>query len=163
MADDDTKVQIINPPNTLRSRLDDGKATKGLDPSLVAKAEKALDDAKPMVQQHVQGEVGRLQALMAKVASSQGRDQTVMQDMFRVSFELKGQGTSAGFNLITRFGDSLCRYIEALKEPGAKEIAILKAHVDSIAAIMGRGIQGDQNPIGLAIAAELEKVVGRPT
>jgi len=29
----------------------------------------------------------------------------------------------------------------------------MKAHVDSIAAIVGRGIHGDQNPIGLAIAA----------
>lgn len=162
MADDD-KVQIINPPNTLRSRLDDGKATKGLDPALAAIAEKALEDAKPQVKQHVQGEVGRLQALMAKVLASQGKDQAAMKEMFGVAFELKGQGTSAGFNLITRFGDSLCRYIEALKEPGAKELAILKAHVDSIAAIMGRGILGDQNPIGLAIAAELEKIVGRPT
>jgi hypothetical protein len=95
--------------------------------------------------------------------SSQGQDQAAMQELFRAGFELKGQGTSAGFNLITRFGDSLCRYIEASKTPGAKEIAIMKAHVDSIVAIMARGIQGDQNPIGLAIAAELEKVVGRPT
>lgn len=162
MAEDD-KVQIINPPNTLRSRLDDGKAPKGLDGALLAKAEKALDDAKPQVKEHVQGEIGRLQALMAKVSASQGKDQAALQAMYRVAFELKGQGTSAGFNLITRFGDSLCRYIEALKEPGAKEIAIIKAHVDSIAAIMSRGIQGDQNPIGLAIAAELEKIVGRPT
>lgn len=162
MAEDD-KVQIINPPNTLRARLDDGKAAKGLDASLLAKAEKALDDAKPQVREHVQGEVGRLQALMAKVMASQAKDPAALHDMFRVSFELKGQGSSAGFNLITRFGDSLCRYIEAQKEPGAKEIAIMKAHVDSISAIMSRGIQGDQNPIGLAIAAELEKVVGRPT
>ena len=162
MAEDD-KVQIINPPNTLRSRLDDGKATKGMDPALAAIAEKALEDAKPQVKVHVQGEVGRLQALMAKVLASQGQDHAAMKEMFGVSFELKGQGTSAGFNLITRFGDSLCRYIEAVREPGAKEIAIMKAHVDSIAAIMSRGIQGDQNPIGLAIAAELEKVVGRPT
>lgn len=162
MADED-KVQIINPPNTLRSRLDDGRSQKGLDPSLVAKAEKALDDMKPQVQAHVQGEIGRLQAVMGKVLASQGKDQAAMKEMFGISFELKGQGTSAGFNLITRFGDSLCRYIENLKEPGAKEIAIIKAHVDSIAAIMSRSIQGDSNPIGLAIAAELEKIVGRPT
>jgi hypothetical protein len=163
MSEQETKVQIINPPNNLRARVDDGKSSKGLDASLLAKAEKAMDDVKPQVQEHVKGEVGRLQALMAKVLSSQGQDQAAMQDLFRASFELKGQGTSAGFNLITRFGDSLCRYIEATKTPGSKEIAIMKAHVDSIVAIMARGIQGDQNPIGLAIAAELEKVVGRPT
>ncbi len=163
MSEQETKVQIINPPNSLRARVDDGKSTKGLDPSLLAKAEKAMDDVKPQVQEHVKGEVGRLQALMSKVSSSEGKDPAAIEEMFRVSFELKGQGTSAGFNLVTRFGDSLCRYIEAQKHPGAKEIAIMKAHVDSIAAIMARGIQGDQNPIGLAIAAELEKVVGRPT
>jgi hypothetical protein len=162
MADDDTKVQIINPPNNLRQRIDDGKATRGLDPSLLNKAEKALDDVKPQIEAHVKGEAGRLHALMAKVSTSQGKDPEALQEMFRVSFELKGQGTSAGFNLVTRFADSLCRYIEASREPGPKEIAIIKAHVDSIAAILGRGIQGDQNPIGLAIAAELEKVVGRP-
>ncbi len=163
MADQETKVQIINPPNQLRSRVDDGRAAKGLDPSLLAKAERALEDVKPQVAAHVQGEVTRLQALMSTVSASQGHDRAALDEMFRVGFELKGQGTSAGFNLVTRFGDSLCRYIETLRQPGPKEIAILKAHVDSIAAIMARGIQGDQNPIGLAIAAELEKVVGRPT
>ena len=163
MSNPDGTVQIINPPNTLRSRVDDGKLTKGLDPTLLAKAEKAFEDVKPLVQAHVKDEIGRLQQLMDTVSSTQGSDRGVLNDMFRVAFELKGQGTSAGFNLVTRFGDSLCSYIENLTQASSKEIAIIKAHVDSIAAIMARGIQGDQNPIGLAIAAELEKVVGQPT
>ena len=87
----------------------------------------------------------------------------MLKEMYGVSFELKGQGSSAGYNLITRLGDSLCRYLEAQKQPGAKEIAIMKAHVDSISVIMARAIKGDNNPIGMAIVAELEKVVGRPT
>jgi hypothetical protein len=163
MAEPETKVQIINPPNTLRAMVDDGKASKGIDPTLLAKAEKALDDAKPQIEAHVKGEVIRLQAVMAKVLSSQAADKSVMDELFHVAFELKGQGTSAGFSLVTRFADSLCRYTEAMKQPGAKELAIMKAHVDSISAIVSRSIHGDQNPVGLAIAAELEKVVGRPT
>ncbi len=163
MAEPETKVQIINPPNTLRTMVDDGRATKGMDPSLLAKAEKALEDAKPQIEAHVKGEVTRLQAVIGRVMASQGADAAAMTELFHVAFELKGQGTSAGYNLVTRFADSLCRYTEAQKQPGPKELAIMKAHVDSIAAIIGRGIHGDQNPIGLAIAAELEKVVGRPT
>jgi hypothetical protein len=163
MSEPETKVQIINPPNTLRAMVDDGKATKGLDPSLLGKAEKALEDAKPQIELHVKGEVTRLQTVMAKVLSSQAADKSAMDELFHVAFELKGQGSSAGYSLVTRFADSLCRYTEAIKQPSAKELAIMKAHVDSIAAIIGRGIHGDQNPVGLAIAAELEKVVGRPT
>lgn len=160
---DETKVQIINPPNRLKSMVDDGKATKGIDPTLLAKAEKAMEDAKPLVEEHMKGEVARLQALMGKVAGSNGQDKQALDEMYRTSFELKGQGTSAGYNLLTRFGDSLCRYIEAQPQPGPKEVAIIKAHVDSIAVIMHRGIKGDNNPVGIAIVAELEKVVGRPT
>lgn len=160
---DDTKVQIINPPNRLKSMIDDGKATKGIDPNLLAKAEKAMEDVKPQVEEHMKGEVARLQELMGKVAGSAGQDKQALDEMYRTSFELKGQGTSAGYNLLTRFGDSLCRYIEALQQPGVKEVAIIKAHVDSIAVIMHRGIKGDNNPVGMAIVAELEKVVGRPT
>jgi hypothetical protein len=163
MAEPETKVQIINPPNTLRTMVDDGRATKGLDPSMLAKAEKALEDAKPQIEAHVRGEVARLQTVMAQVMSSQGADPKSMAELFHVGFELKGQGTSAGYNLVTRFADSLCRYTETMKQPAPKELAIMKAHVDSISAIIARGIRGDQNPIGLAIAAELEKVVGRPT
>jgi hypothetical protein len=154
-------VQIINPPNTLLSRLDDGRPTRGLDPKFLAEAEKALDDLKPLMQAHVKDETGRLRDLMEQVAVSDG-DRPLLDDLFRVAFELKGQGTNAGFHLVTRFADSLCRYIEAQARPGAKEMAILKAHVDSILAITGRGILGDQNPVGLAIAAELERVVGQP-
>src|SRR5256885_1423672 len=147
MSEPETKVQIINPPNTLRAMVDDGKATKGLDASLLGKAEKALEDAKPQIELHVKGEVTRLQTVMAKVLSSQGADKSALDELFHVGFELKGQGTSAGFSMVTRFADSLCRYTEAVKQPGAKELAIMKAHVDSIAAIVGRGIHGDQNPI----------------
>ena len=163
MAEPETKVQIINPPNTLRTMVDDGKATRGIDPSLLSKAEKALEDAKPQIEAHVKGEATRLQATMGRVMSSQGADKPALEELFHIAFELKGQGTSAGYPLVTRFADSLCRYTEAVKNPTAKELAIMKAHVDSITAIVGRSIHGDQNPIGLAIAAELEKVVGRPT
>jgi hypothetical protein len=163
MSDQESKVQIINPPNKLKSMVDDGRATKGLDPNLLAKAEKAVEDLKPQMENHIKHEVARLNDLMARVSSSQGQDRAILQEMYRVSFELKGQGTSAGFNLVTRFGDSLCRYIEQLQNPGSKEVAIMKAHVDSISVITARGIRGDSNPVGMAIVAELEKVVGRPT
>jgi hypothetical protein len=159
----DQKVQILNPPNKLKAQVDDGKPTKGLDPNLLAKAEKAAEDLKPQMEAHVKDEVAKLNQVMAKVIATQGQDRAVLEELFRVAFEHKGQGTSAGYALVTRFGDSLCRYIEALKQPGAKEIAIVKAHVDSITAVVGRAIKGDSNPIGMAIVAELEKVVGRPT
>jgi len=160
---DETKVQIFNPPNRLKTAVDDGRATKGIDPNLLAKAEKAMEDVKPQVEAHMKSEVARLSELMGKVSASGGQDRAMLNEMYRTAFELKGQGTSAGYGMLTRFGDSLCRYIEAQQNMGAKEVAIVKAHVDSIAAIMGRAITGDSNPIGLAIAAELEKVVGRPT
>jgi hypothetical protein len=163
MSDQETKVQIINPPNKLKAQVDDGRPSKGLDPNLLAKAEKAVEDLRPQMEIHVKAEVVKLTELMGKVMATQGQDRQILDDMFRVAFELKGQGTSAGYNLVTRFGDSLCRYIEALRQPTPKELAIMKAHVDSIAAITGRGIRGDTNPIGMAIVAELEKVVGRPT
>lgn len=160
---DDTKVQIFNLPNRLKSAVDDGRPGKGIDPNLLAKAEKAMEDVKPQVEAHMKNEVARLSELMAKVTASGGQDRAILEEMYRTAFELKGQGTSAGYGMLTRFGDSLCRYIEAQQNMGAKEVAIVKAHADSIAAIMGRAIKGDPNPIGLAIAAELEKVVGRPT
>jgi hypothetical protein len=160
---DDTKVQIFNPPNRLKAAVDDGRPTKGIDPNLLAKAEKAMEDVKPQIEAHMKSEVASLTELMTKVASTAGQDRAVLNEMYRTAFELKGQGASAGYGMLTRFGDSLCRYIEAQQNMGAKEVAIVKAHVDSISAIMGRAIKGDTNPIGLAIAAELEKVVGRPT
>jgi len=160
---DETKVQIINPPNRLKAVVDDGRGGKGIDPSLLAKAEKAMEDVNPQIEAHMRSEVARLNELMVKVSASAGQDRSQLDEMYRTAFELKGQGTSAGYGMLTRFGDSLCRYIEAQQNPGAKEVAIIKAHVDSISAIMGRSIKGDTNPIGLAIASELEKVVGRPT
>ncbi len=160
---DETKVQIINPPNRLKAAVDDGRSTKGIDPNLLARAEKAMEDVKPQMEAHMKSEVGRLHDLMGKVSATGGQDRAVLNEMYRVAFELKGQGTSAGYNLLTRIGDSLCRYIESLQNPSAKEVTLIKAHVDSISAIMGRNIRGDSNPIGMAIVGELEKVVGQPT
>jgi len=129
----------------------------------VGKAEKALEDAKPQIEAHVKGEVTRLQGGDGQGPIEPGRGVRRRDELFHVGFELKGRGTSAGYSMVTALRRFFCAgYTEAVKQPAAKELAIMKAHVDSIAAIVGRGIHGDQNADrALAIAAELEKVVGR--
>jgi len=76
-----------------------------------------------------------------------------------VAHNVKGQGGSFGFPLVTRIGQSLCRLVRGRSEATTIELAIASAHVDAIALLLDKRVAGDGGETGQILAARLEALV----
>jgi chemotaxis protein histidine kinase CheA len=83
-----------------------------------------------------------------------------VEALFRVAHDLKGQGSSFGYPLVTKIGHSLC----ALTRDRAltyqdEHLDLAQAHVDAIQLVLTKGIKGDGGKVGAELVARLEQRV----
>jgi hypothetical protein len=146
--------QIIQPPRSLRDRT--GPPVSGLNP--MANAEAALQkiQAEADFPSMIVAEMAKLAtAVEGLAADAADRDQR-LHAIFELVHDLRGQGTSFGYPLVTRIGASLCSYLDGHPRHSAAEVDIVRAHVDALRAVIANKLKGDGGPIGQKVAAELE-------
>jgi hypothetical protein len=72
--------------------------------------------------------------------------------------ELKGQGGSFGYDLISQVGESLKIFTENCSEANPRDVEIIAAHVDAMRMVMVDDIKGDGGEVGRAIVDGLYKL-----
>jgi hypothetical protein len=72
---------------------------------------------------------------------------------------MKGQGSSFGYPLVTRFSQSLCKLLAPGREIGDPGIKIAQAHLDALKLVLDQRIAGKGGEIGEKLAARLEGLV----
>ena len=72
-----------------------------------------------------------------------------------IAHEMKGQGGTFGYPLITTFGKSLYDFTEGSAKRDDNHLVIVKVHIDAMKAVIGGRIEGD----GGAVGAELQKAL----
>jgi hypothetical protein len=160
MSQEKTKgpVEVIHPPNKLRARV--GPGSKGMDPSLLAKAEEAVVKVQNSIDfaAQVAPDLAKITDALQKIANrdEQGKH---LEAMFQVVHDLRGGGTSFGYPLVTQIGSLLCKYIEHREDATDGEIEVIRAHVDALRAVVMSKLKGDGGPIGQEIVKGLHKIV----
>jgi hypothetical protein len=150
MAADAPACKFITPPNTLaKVKTGDGKGR--IDPRLLARAEAALSKLEEGYPDWAAEEAeGLEQALAAARIDGADRD-AQLRRMFRHALDLKGQGGTFGFRLITEIADSLAGFVEPPPALSPRAIEIIQAHIDALHAVIGGGIKGDGGDAGRGI------------
>src|SRR5262249_20402063 len=98
-------------------------------------------------------------ALASAVGGATQRGQH-MEAVFRVAHDLKGQGSSFGFPLITKIGHSLCALTrDRARDYQAAHLELAKSHLDAIELVLTRGIRGEGGRAGAGLVATLEQRV----
>jgi chemotaxis protein histidine kinase CheA len=98
-------------------------------------------------------------ALVAAIDDPAGRAPYV-EALFRVGHDLKGQGTSFGFPLVTKIGHSLCALTrDRERQYDSKHLDLAKSHLDAIDLILTKGIKGEGGKVGAELVAKLEQRV----
>lgn len=162
MAESDDEMEIITPPNTLRSKVRKG-GPGAVDPAVLERAEKVIASMADSYLEWVQEDLGRLQGAYDRLFAAKdtaGRQQA-LSEVFQVAHDMKGQGGSFGYDLITAIGNELCRMIERVDEPGPAVIEAVKVHVDSIRLVIQERISGDGGDQGRAMLAGIQRVCDR--
>jgi hypothetical protein len=124
----------------------------------LARAEEATTALRANYTEWARIDVNNTQTLLdaAKKGADRQRDQLDL--LYAAMHNIKGQGTSFGYPLVTRIGQSLCRLIapgRVLDEAGLK---IAQAHLDSLKLVLDQKIAGKGGEVGDKLAARLESL-----
>jgi len=151
------KVEIINPPNTVKSKVRVG-GPGAVDTSTLEQAEQAIASMGDQYLEWVQEDLKRIDEAFAALAAASGERKDELEEVFGVAHDMKGQGGSFGFDLITAIGNQLCRLIEKLEKAGDPEVNAIRVHIDAMKLVIAQKIKGDGGKAGDQILFGLEKV-----
>src|SRR3546814_10910496 len=105
-----------------------------------ARAERAMAAAAAEFSKNLEGDLLRLDALLDEYR----RDGTpsALQQLFSVVHDLRGQGTTLGYPLITQLGTSLCRYLDEHDPAKPVQVEIVARHVEALRVVYRDRIEG---------------------
>ncbi|MCE2965006.1 MAG: response regulator [Alphaproteobacteria bacterium] len=78
-----------------------------------------------------------------------------------IAHDLRGQGETFGYPLITILGKSLFDYTRIQTPPDDKFIELIRSHIDSIQAVLREKIKGQGGEVGMVIVGTLEEAKRR--
>ena len=152
--------QLITPPNLLKAKVGTG-GVSGIDPDLIKQAESVLDNMSGEFADSVGLEIARLMKLALDLEGDPSKSEKVMKRARRVGHELRGQGATYGYDLISEVAASLFRYTERLYSHVELSPEVIRAHADAMRAIIKNDVKGDGGPIGTDLVKSLEDLVDR--
>lgn len=149
--------QMIQPNNALRLKVG-GSRLGAIDPAAIAKAEAALKSLSSNFTQWLNDEISKLETARATVKTD-GVSVETMENLYLRAHDLKGLGTTYGYQLITRIAGSLCRLIDDKDKRATVPLELVDAHIDAIKAAVRDDIKSDEHPVGRVLVEELERRV----
>lgn len=149
--------QMIQPAGGLRLKVGGGRLG-AIDPAAIARAEAALKSLAGNFAQWLNDEIAKLDAARRQVKVD-GVNAESMENLYLRAHDLKGLGTTYGYQLITRIAGSLCRMIDDKDKRPQTPLELVDAHIDAIKAAVRDDIKSDEHPVGRILVEELERRV----
>ncbi len=149
--------QVIQPNNALRLKVGGGRLS-AIDPAAIAKAEAALKSLSSNFSQWLNDEIVKLENARQTVRTD-GANTETMENLYLRAHDLKGLGTTYGYQLITRISASLCRLIDDKEKRAGAPLDLIDAHIDAIKAAVRDDIKSDEHTVGSVLVEELERRV----
>ena len=144
------KPQIINPPNRLKSKVTTG-GPGAVDAQRLQRAEAVIEKMAADYLQWVEGDLAKLEKDLAALVPGAADEAQRLDD-------IKGQGGSFGYHLMTEIGALMCRYIEKLDGLTAEEVELLNLCHKSMRAVITGRLTGDGGQAGRMVLDGLGKV-----
>ncbi|WNJ98245.1 Hpt domain-containing protein [Thalassospiraceae bacterium LMO-JJ14] len=155
MADDE--MEIINPPNTLKSKVREG-GPGAVDLATLERAENVIAGMADSYLEWVQEDLVRIEAAYKKLAAAAAPRKEEADMVFQVAHDIKGQGGSFGYDLMTLIANELCRLIERQEEFGDAEVQAVKVHIDAMKLVIQNRMKGDGGTNGQALVEGIRQV-----
>ena len=160
---DESGARIIRPNLTLNSKVTVG-GPGAVDEAALERAEKVIESMSDDYLKWAKDDLTKLAKAFAGLKGGQGDTGKHLDAVFSVSHDIKGQGGSFEYDLMTIIGNQLCRFIETLDgKAGAPEVEVIELHVNALQAVMAQKLKKDGGPVGKALLTGLERVIEKRT
>ena len=132
----------------------------GIDPEILARAEQAVA---ALGGDFVDQTKATLDGHRAQLEETGGLPQgDALHDIFSFAHDLRGQGGSFGYPLLSTIGGSLCAFMEArdfqLKDG---DMVVVRSHFDAAAAVLADEITGDGDAVSQALVSSLGELADK--
>lgn len=145
-----SEVWYFRLPNALKEKAGGlGSVGPGELPlDLLEEAEKQLERAALDFTQWALDYLGRLSNLCTEAILQSGKRGKYFEEINLLAHELRGQGGTFGYPLITIFGKMLYEVTREGCREDDNAVEVVKAHIDAMRAVIREKITGDGGPIG---------------
>ena len=153
-------ASIPTPANSNKPEADGtGRDTARMS-SVLARAEAAVADLAKDYAGWALRDVAKARASLGSAMGDGSKRAAHVEALFRVAHDLKGQGSSFGFPLVTKIGHSLCALTrDRARDYRAEHLELAKSHLDAIELVLSKGIKGEGGKVGSELVAKLESRV----
>ena len=100
----------------------------------------------------------KIEKAYTKLAAASGDRKEEMNGVFQIAHDIKGQGGSFGYDLMTAIGNELCRLVEKTDVAGAGEIEAVKLHIDALKLVIAGDLKGNGGKEGEKLLSGLQQI-----
>lgn len=132
----------------------------GPTPEMLAKANAAIDEMIREFPNWAIQDVDSLDTVLARDIE-EFRDGNRLKDAYKLAHDMRGQGGSFGYPVITTVAGSFCKFVNTLEDLDQAALDILRAHSKALRTILQNKIAGDGGPVGAKIQDGLDRAIAR--
>ena len=108
-------------------------------------------------------DVADLEALIGRALSDIGSWEDTSAEIRRITHNVKGQGSSFGYPLMTKIGESLSRLMKSIGDPEKPVLKLVEAHVSALKLVLEQNIRDEAGEHGEALLERFRHMVDRLT
>ncbi len=138
---------------------DDAEGTPGDIAEMLQAAEDAVQKLGADYLGWLQQDIEKIEALLITARDETGDRQPHLDQIYAVSHDVKGQGGSFGYDLVTEIGQSLCDLIKTPACPSDAGLDAIEAHIAALRRVAEDGLEGDGGDTGSALLTRLRQSV----
>lgn len=148
--------QIIHVPNTLRAKTGPGER---VDPARIKEAEKAVLAMADDFVVWAMEDVARMRQIIADCVAGELKVAEERENFYDISHNVKGQGSTFGYTLLTSVADNLCNFLDRQNTLTKEHLPVMAAHTEALGAILRFNVKGSDNPTGREIVRSLHELI----
>ena len=155
----DQQAKVIKPPNTLSKKVTIG-GPGAVDAAALERAETVISNLAGDYVNWAKEDIKRLESVFTGMKAGSGDADQAAQEIFQISHDIKGQGGSFDYPLMTIIGGQLCAFIDKrTKAVDAGAIEVIGQHINAVQLVIAQALTGDGGAIGNQLLDGLEKVI----
>ncbi|ABS63582.1 Hpt domain protein [Parvibaculum lavamentivorans DS-1] len=135
----------------------DEKASEFAD--LIAQAEAAVDALRDTYRQQLAIDVASLAEVWSRLEGG-APVEPILDELHSIAHNIKGQGGSFGYDLVTDIGASFCRYLRSSARVTPAELNIVQMHIRMLKTVSDNDISGSGGETGERIIEKLRILTG---
>lgn len=161
--DDASDTFLFKLPNLLKQKmgLENMRKAFELPEELLAEAEETLEREARGFLDWAKQYLYQLSTQIANAVEDQSNRGAHLAEVNRIAHELRGQGGTFGYPLITLFAKSLYEATEYPCREDDANLEICKAHLDTLRAVIREKIEGDGGAIGRQLMMALNQAIAK--